>query len=321
MQIDAIYEPIQKDLLKVSEGLKALGRADFPWMTGLLDHILENGGKRLRPALTLLAGKPYRYQLELLLPMATAVELFHIATLVHDDTVDKSSVRRGKPSINSLWGQGAAVLLGDYLFSSAAHLTCSTGNMTVVRLFSQTLMTISSGELQQTFAAYDLKVTRQHYYQMIAGKTASLFALATESGAILSEAPEEAVQGLKDYGYNLGLSFQIVDDILDFVGEEGEMGKPVGSDLLQGTLTLPAILFLERYPEGGPIKKVFDSRTSGEDLDRAIEMIRHPSIIKECYAIASEYYSQACEALKALSPSDTYKSLLDLAEYAIKRKK
>jgi octaprenyl-diphosphate synthase len=234
LQIDAIYEPIKEDLLKVEEGLKDFAQVDFPGMRQLLEHILKSGGKRIRPAIALLVGKFYNYQLDLFLPLATGMELLHIATLVHDDTIDNSLLRRGKPTINSLWGQSAAVLLGDYLFSGAAHLVSSTGNIPVTRLFAQTLMAISSGELQESLMTYNLSQTREDYYQRIAAKTASLFSSAAESGAILGQAPEKAVSSLKDYGHQLGLSFQIVDDILDFTGEEEEMGKPAGSDLIHG---------------------------------------------------------------------------------------
>ncbi len=320
LQIDAIYEPVQKDLLQVEEGLKDFAQADFPWMRELLEHILNNGGKRIRPALALLAGKLYSYQPDLLFPMATGVELLHIATLVHDDTIDNSLVRRGKPTINSLWGQSAAVLLGDYLFSGAAHLVSSTGNVPVMRLFAQTLMTISSGELQEGFMAYNLRQTREDYYQRIAAKTASLFSLAAQSGAILSQASEEAVKSLKDYGHNLGLSFQIVDDILDFIGEEEEMGKPVGSDLIHGNITLPAILFLERHPQSDLIEKAF-GKGSGEDFERALEGICNSAIIEECYRIASDYCSRACHALKTLPHNASHKALLDLTDYVIERKK
>jgi geranylgeranyl pyrophosphate synthase len=321
LEIASIYEPIREDLLRVEESLRVVSRVDLPWMSDLLEHTLKDAGKLIRPALTLLAAKSYRYDLEFLLPVATAVELLHTATLVHDDTVDRSSVRRGKPTVSSVWGRDVAVLLGDYLFAASAELVSTAGSLRVMSLFAQTLMAISSGELRHMFTIYDLGQTRQHYYQMIGGKTASLFSSATEAGAIVSQAPDEAMAALRDYGYNMGLAFQIVDDILDFVGDETEMGKPVGSDLIQGTLTLPAILYLERYPEDDCIQRVFEGGGSPEHLPQAVERVSNPAVIEECYAIALGFCSQACKGLEALPDNACRQSLLDLAEYAIERKR
>ena len=156
---------------------------------------------------------------------------------------------------------------------------------------------------------------------MIGSKTASLFSSATEAGALVSQAPEEAMAALRGYGYNMGLAFQIVDDILDFIGDEAEMGKPVGSDLIQGTLTLPAILHLERYPEDDCIQRIFESRGSPEHLPQAVERVSNSPAIEECYAIALGFCSQACNGLEALPDNACRQSLLDLAEYAIERKK
>jgi len=321
LTISSIYEPIQEDMARVEDSLRAISMADFPWMSEPLKHIVESGGKRIRPALTLLAGRFYRYDPELLVPMATAIELFHAATLVHDDTVDKSSVRRGRPTVNSLWGEGIAVLLGDYLFASSAQLVCSTGHLGVMRVFAQTLMNISSGQLRQFVSAFDWRQDRQEYYRQIESKTASLFSAASESGALLSEAPAEAVEALKTYGHELGMAFQIVDDVLDFVGEEEEMGKPVGSDLLQGTLTLPVILLMEQRPDDPVVREVFQKDGNEAGAQRVIEMIRNSSIVQECYRIASDFCDQARRALEELPDNACRKSLLDLADYVIERRR
>lgn len=321
MTIASIYEPIQQGLNTVEDNLKTFTRADLPWMREPLKYVLESGGKRIRPALTLLAGKFYRYNLEQLVPMATAIELFHTATLVHDDAVDKSSLRRGRPTVNSLWGDGIAVLLGDYLFSSAAHLVCQIGNLRVMKIFSKTLMTLSSGQLRQLLSAYDWRQSRQDYYEQIDSKTASLFSGSTATGAMLSEAPDEAVEALKAYGQYLGMAFQIVDDILDFVGDEEEMGKPVGSDLLEGTLTLPAILLVENYPEDNPIRELFEKRGDRAEVQRVIEMVRNSPIVEECYSIATEFSARACHALEVLPDNASRRSLLALADYIVERRK
>lgn len=320
MQLVTIYEPIQKDLEGVEQTLRAIANVDNSFLGQLLNYILENGGKRIRPALTLLAGKFYDYDHSLLVPMAAAVELLHTATLVHDDTIDDSMMRRGKLTVNRLWGEARAVLFGDYLFAKAADLVASTGNMRAIKLFASTLMIISNGELRQTAATFDLRQTRGHYYQWIGAKTASLFSAAAESGATLSRSPEEAIGALRDYGYNLGMAFQIVDDILDFIGEEVEMGKPVGCDLNQGALTLPVICFLERYPDDDLVKRVFENEDA-KSLKQVVERIRGSSLVEECFNVASDFCVKARQALTKFPDNPTRQSLLSLADYALQRKK
>jgi geranylgeranyl pyrophosphate synthase len=212
-------------------------------------------------------------------------------------------------------------LLGDYLFAEAGALTAITENLRVIEQFAETLKTISSGELNQAFNAFNLNQTRQEYIERIAKKTASLFSMSTESGAVLSDAPEESIQILISYGHNLGIAFQIVDDILDFTGTEQELGKPMGSDLSQGTLTLPAMLLLEYYPEDNPIMELFETREAGDNIRKAIEMIRNTSIIKECYQVALDYCDLACSNLNLLPGKDNRQSLLDLADFITRRNK
>ncbi len=321
MQLSTIYQPIQEDLVKVEDCLKSVSEGAFDRLSQLLDYSLESGGKRVRPALTLLSGKFYNYNLDYLLPMAMAVELLHTATLVHDDAVDKSAVRRGRPTINEVWGEDKAILLGDYLFAKAAEFSANTGNIRAIKLFAQTLATISSGELRQTFDAFNLEQSRRQYLQRISSKTASLFTLATESGAVLSQAPERSVEVLREYGHNLGIAFQVVDDILDFIGTEEELGKPVGSDLAQGTLTLPAMLFLEYYPEDNPVKRLFENRGEQENTKEAIELVRNSPVVEECYAVASDYRSRACRNLNLLPDNASRQALVALADYVISRKR
>ena len=319
LQLNTIYEPIQEELVKVEDRLGSVSRVDFSWQSKMLDYSLKGGGKRIRPALTLLSGKFYDYNLDYLLPMAAAVELMHTATLVHDDAIDDSLVRRGKPTINKVWGEDKAVLLGDYLFAKAGEFAADTRNLRVIKLFAQTLMAISSGELVQAFSAFNLEQTHQDYLRRIAGKTASLFSLSTESGAILSQAPEESIGALKEYGHNLGIAFQIVDDILDFISTEEEMGKPIGSDLAQGTLTLPAMLLMERSPEENPVKRLFQNGDKQENIKLAIELIRNSSIVQECYKVASDYSARACNNLNLLSDNESRRALTELANYVVKR--
>jgi octaprenyl-diphosphate synthase len=324
LELNQVYAPVQQDLTKVESQLRAVSQTDLPHLAELLDYTLS-GGKGIRPALNLLSGKLYHYDLDLLLPMATAVELMHNATLVHDDAIDDSPMRRGQPTINQLWGKDRAVLLGDYIFAKAGEFAALTGNLRVIRLFSKTLQIISSGELAQTFDAFKLEQTRDHYLERISGKTASLFSLATESGGILSQAPEESIEILREYGFNLGIAFQIVDDLLDFTGSEKEMGKPIGSDLAQGTLTLPAMLLLERYPENNPVAELFNNQDMPEAekqkrIKQTLELVRGSEVPKQCHELASEYCTKACQRLELLPDSPSRQALKDLADLVISRK-
>ncbi len=303
-------------MAQVEDRLDAVARTAPLEMIDQLKHALKDGGKRIRPALTLLTGKFYKYNLDLLLPMATGVELLHTATLVHDDTIDDSQLRRGKASIKHRWGNSNAVLLGDYLFATSAGMVAETRNIRVIKLFAQTLMTICTGEIEESVSIFNK--SRERYFQTIGDKTASLFAAATESGAVLSKAPEDVVQSLKSYGYNLGMSFQIVDDLLDFVGQKETLGKPVASDLSKGIFTLPVILLFER-PENNEVREAFekDSRRGTKQL---MEMVHNSSVLDEGYRIAQDFASRACSALERLPRNTVYDSLTDLAGYVTERK-
>jgi octaprenyl-diphosphate synthase len=208
--------------------------------------------------------------------------------------------------------------MGDYLFAKAGEAVADTQSPRVIKLFSQTLGTISSGEINQFRGAFDIKQSRENYFHRIYGKTASLFSLSTQSGAILSEAPEESVAIMKEYGDNLGIAFQIVDDILDFTSTEEAMGKPVGSDLIQGTLTLPAIMLAERYPEDNPVQKTFETKDT-KYVAKAIDMVRNSDIIDECFKTASEYCEKACHNLRSLPDTASRQSLYDLADFVLVR--
>ena len=321
MQLNEIYESIKNDMVEVEEGLRGIGISDSPWLNELLAYALQGGGKRLRPALAILCAKFYDYNLPRLLPLTMAVELMHLATLVHDDTIDNSSVRWGRPTINKLWGMEKAVLLGDYLFAKSGELTASTENLRVIKLLPQTLMIITNGELAQAASAFKIKQAREHYLFRISCKTAALFVMATESGAVLSGAPEKSIRILRNYGHNLGIAFQIVDDILDFIGTEEEVGKPVGSDLLQGTLTLPAMLLVERYPKDNPVKRLFAGGDRKGNIKQAIEMVRNSNIIQECFDIATDYQKKACKDLKKLPEAKERELLMNLADYIVTRRR
>jgi geranylgeranyl pyrophosphate synthase len=318
LELKQIYAPIQADLKQVKGILKTVSRIDYQWLSEQLSYIVGETGKGMRPALTLLTGRSFEYNLNYLLPMAVSVELMHTATLVHDDAIDKAFTRRGQATINSVWGDEIAILMGDFLFAKAGEFVADTQTPRVIKLFSQTLGIISSGEIGQFRGAFNLEQKREDYFRRIYRKTGSLFSLSTQSGAILGKAPEESVAIMKEYGDNLGIAFQIVDDILDFTSTEESMGKPVGSDLIQGTLTLPAMLAIERSPADNPIKRLFETKDKKNVAD-AIDIVRNSSIIKECYKIAGEYRDNACRNLKTLPKTASRQALFDLAEFVIKQ--
>jgi geranylgeranyl pyrophosphate synthase len=322
MELKKVYALAQDGLDGVDHEFRLLvdSQQDFPEMQRMLAQIMV-GGKVVRPTLVFLCGSIFNGPRDRLHLMALAAEIMHIATLVHDDAIDSAHLRRGRPTINSLWGVDMAVLLGDFLFATAGGYAARTDNMRVVSLFTQTLGIIARGEIKQSFSSFKLPQTMEQYLDRIAGKTAALFAMSTRSGAILGHAPEESVVILGDYGYNLGLAFQVVDDVLDFVGNEHEVGKPVGADLAQGTLTLPSLKLLEQYPADNPVEKVFRHEDTEENIKRAIEMVRGSGIIDQCYHVAADFAKKACRRLPELPDKPAREALYALADYVIKRQK
>ena len=326
LQTVSIYAPVVAQLAQVEEQLRELCRTDIADLDPLLDYALRSGGKRVRPALTLLAAGFHEHRRQQSLIMASAVELLHLATLIHDDTVDNAGMRRGKPTINRRYGNHVAVLLGDYLFATSATFVCDTGVIRVIRRFSETIMELASGQLIEFFTTFEPAKARHLYDERIYRKTASLFRTSAESGAILSGAPEEQVQALRDYGCNIGMAFQIVDDLLDVQGDASAIGKPVGNDLMQGVLTLPAIMLMERYPEEHPIDALFASIKNGGEggdaerlLARSLAMINDSGIIPDCFAVIRGYCAAAAAALDALPDSPPRRSLLEMVDYIRER--
>jgi octaprenyl-diphosphate synthase len=323
----AIYAPIQPRLARVEEHLRRLAQTSLPDLESLLSYVLTSGGKRVRPAITLLAADFYPHDQEKPIIMAGAVELLHLATLIHDDMVDNSDLRRGKATVSHLWGKDVAVLFGDYLFATSATFVCDTGSVRVIRRFAETIMELASGELLEIFHAFDPEDARRLYQERIYRKTASLFCTAAETGAVLGGAPEPQVNALRDYGYHIGMAFQMVDDLLDVLGDPAELGKPVGSDLRQGVLTLPSILLLERYPEDNPIQALFRQRrqNGGEQpedsphLARALELIHSLGIVSDCYAQIRDCCRRASQALELLPDCPARRSLRSLADYVWER--
>jgi len=319
MRTPVLYGSVQEDLALVERVFDSLREVDYGPLGEMLEMALGGGGKLLRPALALLAGRFGEYKLDLLVPMAASVELLHTATLVHDDVIDNASTRRSRPTVNSSFHNATTVMLGDYLFSHAADQVVRTGNLRVVQLFTDTLMIMAKGEIRQDLAAYDSRQTINDYLNRIGGKTASLFATACEGGAIVSQQPERNIEAARAYGYNFGMAFQIVDDILDFTGDEAQMGKPVGSDLMQGTLTLPSLLLMEHQPQSNPVQKYF-TRPTKERLAQAIAMVRDSHIAQESYDMARDFCRRAVAALDVLPDSSDRQTLVELTDYILERR-
>jgi heptaprenyl diphosphate synthase component II len=320
MQVASIHEPVQAELAKVEAALNDVAKSDVPILRDMLTHVLSAGGKRLRPTIALLAGRFGNYQPELLVPLAASIELLHTATLVHDDVIDDSDTRRGRETTNARHHNAAAVMLGDYMFAHAADLICRTESIEVVKLFSRTLMAMASGELNQDMSAYEYSQSTMDYFNRIAGKTASLFATSAEGGALVAGAPSSWTGALRDYGENVGMAFQIVDDILDFEGTEAELGKPAGSDLLQGTLTLPSLMLMERHPNDNPVEKLFRNRNREEHLAEAISMVLNSDVLDDSFAVARDFRDRAVAALEQLPDSTDRAALIEIADYVLSRR-
>jgi heptaprenyl diphosphate synthase len=318
--LEYVYDPVRNRLQIAVEMLSELGSQQSGTLAELLEHVLDSSGKLIRPTVVLLASNFHPNDGCDVETLAVAIELLHMATLIHDDTVDSADVRRGKATVSSVWGPKRAVLLGDYVFASAAKFVCNTENVGVIRRFSETAMELSSGEFREIESAYRQDLTRDQYLDRIYRKTASLFTTAAESGAIVVGSPEHVANALRDYGYNLGMAFQIVDDVLDLDAKPEEVGKPVGNDLTQGILTMPAILALEQYPVNNPISALCRDPSDQKSLDLSLEMIRNSSFTEDSIEIAREYSSKALDSIKNIEMNRSHKSLEALAEYVVHRR-
>lgn len=320
-QIATLLKPVAEDIKRVEDKMRS-GIADrYQDLQAVIDYLVGAGGKRVRPALTLMAANFYPVDRDKAYSLAASVELLHTATLVHDDLIDNSLFRRGLPTLNTSWSPGATILTGDYLFARSAELTAETQNVRIVTIFAQTLMTIVGGELQQLFNDGHGEVpSREEYEQRIYAKTASLFAAGTESGAILCGTPESEIKAMRDYGYYLGMAFQIVDDILDFRGDEERIGKPVANDLRQGIATLPVMLFAAESPDHPTILKAVRREPVAEaDILTIVEQIRASGYLDGAMAEARRYARQAQAALESLPDNIYRQSMHGLADYTIDR--
>jgi geranylgeranyl pyrophosphate synthase len=318
----SIFQPIREELELVERRLRQAVEVEHPFLRHILSSLLDSGGKRIRPALVILASKFHDFDAETVSTLAASVELLHTATLVHDDLLDGSLLRRGSPTLNTSLSAEVVVLVGDYLFARAADLAAATTSAPIVSIFSQTLMIICNGELRQALSKSGWQPTTEEYFQGIHYKTASLFAASTEAGGLLSGAPAPTVEALRAYGHNLGMAFQILDDILDFTGDEKELGKPIGSDLRQGTITLPLLLFLEAHPEIDILSSVFDEPQGREEKIRTlVDMVRNSTAVASARDEAGRFTAESKRAIRDL-PANVYRQvMLDLADYLLERRK
>jgi geranylgeranyl pyrophosphate synthase len=290
-----------------------------PDLRAALENLLSAGGKRVRPRLVLLMGGMLGADTERLITLAAAIEMLHTATLVHDDLIDGSLMRRGNATLNANWTPAATVLTGDFIFARAAKLAAQTGSITVMEEFAETLAIMVNGELTQMFDSRGL-ADRKNYYQRIYAKTGSLFELSTHGAAIISPVDAETVANARNFGRELGTAFQIVDDILDFTGDQASVGKPVGSDLQHGLITLPALYYIEANPEDKRVKSLLNGHYHNEaEITALVEDIRHSDAIQLALKEAKEYARRALHSLNGQPPSEERQALENLALYITNR--
>jgi geranylgeranyl pyrophosphate synthase len=316
-----LLDSVAADIKRVEDKMRSGVSERYQDLQAVIDYLMGAGGKRLRPALTLMASNFYPVDKEKSYALAASVELLHTATLVHDDLIDHSLFRRGLPTLNASWSPGATILTGDYLFARSAELAAETDNVRVVRIFAQTLMIIVGGELQQLFNDGHGRVpTREEYQQRIYAKTASLFAAGGETGGVLCGAPEPEIQALRNFGYHLGMAFQIVDDILDFRGDEDRLGKPVANDLRQGIATLPVMLFSDKSPNHPTIlKAVRREPVSDKEIMAVVDQIRASGSVEAAMEEARRYVRQAQSYLSSLPDNPYRQAMHRIADYTVSR--
>lgn len=316
-----LFNQINSDLHRVEKELYNFIKPDFPVLEDSAVQLLEAGGKRLRPAFTLLAGKFYNYPIDKLLPVAMALELIHMATLVHDDVVDDSMTRRGRPTVKAKWGNIVSIATGDYLLAKALELLAQINHPEVSQILAEVSIEMSQGEIQQIKASYDVRQNLKQYYYRVKRKTALLISASCKLGALVSSAPRREVWALGAYGHSLGMAFQIVDDILDVTAEASQLGKPVGGDIRQGIMTLPMIIALRESKESARLEELLIKFEKTEsEVSEAIRLIKESGAIDESMRFVDLYIHKAKAYLQELPNVPTRKALVDLAQFIKERK-
>jgi geranylgeranyl pyrophosphate synthase len=314
------FTPVQSLIPKVEALMRAQAEGHHPDLGAALEHLLSSGGKRVRPAVALLSGGMLGGKEQRLITLAAAIELLHTATLVHDDLIDGALLRRGIATLNARWTPAATVLTGDFIFARAAILASETDSVRVMHLFAETLATIVNGELTQLFTSHGF-ASRDNYFERIYAKTASMFELATKAAAILSPVDEDTAEEMRAFGYEIGMAFQIVDDVLDFTGEQTTVGKPVASDLRQGLITLPALYYLECCPDDTDMQALLDGkRVTDGMMEHLVAEIRASGAIEKTMDEARVFVERGLEILERMPENEERQALEDLARYIIDRR-
>jgi len=316
----SFFSPVEADLRILADNLKQLVGNRHPILYAAAEHLFGAGGKRIRPAIVLLVSRSTMLEQEITprhRRLAEITEMIHTASLVHDDVVDESDMRRGVPTVHSLFGNRIAVLAGDFLFAQSSWYLANLNNLEVVKLLSEVIMDLASGEIQQGLNRFDTNTSIETYLKKSYYKTASLIANSSKAAGLLSDVSQETAEHLYGYGRNLGLAFQIVDDILDFTSSTDTLGKPAGSDLISGNLTAPVLFALEEKP----YLEVLIEREFAHvgDLDQALALIEDSQGIVRSRELAAEHANSAIEHLAVLPPSECRQALTNMADYVLSR--
>jgi octaprenyl-diphosphate synthase len=320
--LDRLTRLVADDLAEVNRAILARMQSSVPLIPQLASYIVAAGGKRLRPLLTLASARLCGHDGNRHVALATAVEFIHTATLLHDDVVDESERRRGRASANALFGNKPSVLVGDFLFSRAFQLMVEDGSLEVLRILSNASAVIAEGEVLQLATANDLGTDENSYLEVIRAKTAALFEAACEIGGVIAKRPADEVRALATYGSNLGIAFQIVDDVLDYSAAQARLGKSIGDDFRDGKVTLPVVLAYARSDE--PTRAWWrrcleDQEQSEGDLERAIEEIGRTHGFRDAIVRARTYGEQASAALCGFPASPVRDAMLEVVAFTIER--
>jgi heptaprenyl diphosphate synthase len=315
-----IFAAIADDLRQVEGAIEAALATPDEMLAEVSTHLLRAGGKRIRPALVLLTSKFPGASFDRVVPVAVAAELIHMATLVHDDVVDKAMVRRGLPTVNAKWSNQVSVLTGDYLFAKAFSILAQTGKPRVLQIMADVVFEMSRGEIAQIASYFDAEQTEEQYYERIAQKTGYLIAECCRLGAVVAGAEEPQVQALYNYGMGVGLSFQIADDLLDYHGSAGKVGKPVCGDLKTGILTLPVIHALKHSEHTQELRDIIATHAiSDADIIRVKEILEEAGSFAYARGKADMHLAQAVAQLTHVHELATGTALQALAEFVINR--
>jgi octaprenyl-diphosphate synthase len=322
--MDAALALIGEDLKNVELQFKKDLHSDVPLIRKVGEYVLASGGKRIRPALLLLSSKLCGYHGDRHVPLASVVEFIHTATLLHDDVVDNANIRRGKDSANSVWGNEASVLVGDFLFSKSFSLMVDSGNLQILKVLSGATTKIAEGEVLQLICTADLDMTEARYIEVVKSKTAVLISAACQAGAILGGVSPEREQAMADFGMDLGIAFQLMDDILDYVASEEQFGKSIGHDLEEGKITLPLIhTLLHCTPaEQEQIAAIINSdEFSKDDFQLIFALVNSYGGIDVTVTAAKGYIARCKASLDLFEDSPGKRALLEIADYVVTRER